>query len=272
MTTKMTCRMVLALALALGATGCEKEKSDERTAGKPSGSEAKAPSGQPTAKPPSPVTPAARTPTPTAPTPAPAPAPAGSDPEAGDFTLDEATEGLAGDGKLIARITTDEGKIECELLSDLAPMTVASFVGLARGIRAFRHPESRQWVKEPFFDGLAFHRVIPNFMIQGGDPLSRNYAHPAIGTGDPGYVVPDEITPALKFDRPGRMAMANAGRNSAGSQFFITDVAMPRLNGGYTIFGQCGNIDVVKAIAGRKRNADDKPNEPVTMKVEIFRR
>jgi cyclophilin family peptidyl-prolyl cis-trans isomerase len=129
-------------------------------------------------------------------------------------------------------------------------------------------------VKKPFFDGLAFHRVIPGFMIQGGDPISRDYSSPVIGTGGPGYTLPDEIDPKLKFDRPGRLAMANSGahQHTGGSQFFVTDSPTPQLNGDYVIFGQCGDINVVQAIARVPRDENDKPQTAVPMIVKIDRR
>lgn len=192
----------------------------------------------------------------------------------GDFTLEEATQGLEGEGSLRAEIETPKGTIRCDLFPEHAPRTVASFVGLARGVRPWKDPKTGQWVTgQPFFDGLAFHRVIPGFMIQGGDPLSRSYGDPAIGTGDPGYELPDEIVPELRFDRPGRLAMANAGPNTAGSQFFITEKEVRRLDGGYTIFGQCADLDVVKQIARVPVDHPEhnKPLEPLTMKVRIAR-
>jgi peptidyl-prolyl cis-trans isomerase A (cyclophilin A) len=204
---------------------------------------------------------------------APSPPPGDTeDPEHGQFTVEQAVLGLPGTGKPWARITTDKGEIPCELYPERAPLTVASFVGLARGTRAFLDLETGYWVKRPFFDGLAFYRVIPGFMIQGGDPRSRDYSHPNLGTGGPGYSLADEIAPELKFDRPGRLAMANSGPNTAGSQFFVTEAGQGDLDGKYTIFGQCGGIAVVKAIARLPRNAKDKPDQPVRMKVEIFRK
>ncbi len=190
-----------------------------------------------------------------------------------ELTLEQATAGL-GEGKLRAEIETDLGKIDCELFPDKAPKTVASFVGLARGLRAYQDPNSRQWVKGPFFDGLTFHRVIPDFMIQGGDPLSRGAGSGTVGTGGPGYSLPDELAPDLKFDRPGRLAMANSGprTGSGGSQFFITEVPYPSLDGGYVIFGQCEGLDVVKKIARVPKKRGDEPAEPVRMKVEITKK
>ncbi len=190
-----------------------------------------------------------------------------------ELTLDQATAGLPKDGKLMAEITTDLGAIHCELLPDSAPQTVASFVGLARGLKPALDPATRQWVKKPFYDGLAFHRVIPRFMIQGGDPLSIRYQDPGIGSGGPGFTLPDEIDPKLKFDHPGLLAMANTGphTHSGGSQFFITEAPYPSLNGGYVVFGQCEDASVVQAIARVPKGAGDRPTTPVTMKVRIYR-
>jgi peptidyl-prolyl cis-trans isomerase A (cyclophilin A) len=206
--------------------------------------------------------------------PPPPPAQPGGDPEKGDFTLEEATAGLAGTGTLMAKISTAKGDMSCELFFDAAPKTVASFVGLARGVRPWQDPRTGAWKKAPFFDGLAFHRVIPAFMIQGGDPLSADYKNPRTGEGGPGYELPNETRPDLKFDRPGRLAMANAGPDTGGSQFFITEVAKSSLDGGYTIFGQCDGEEVVKQIARVPVDSpsNNKPLEPVTMKVEIYRK
>jgi peptidyl-prolyl cis-trans isomerase A (cyclophilin A) len=204
-------------------------------------------------------------------------APAASAPAAAagdqELTLDQATEGLPRDGKLMAEIITDLGSVHCQLLPDVAPKTVASFVGLARGLRPFQDPASGTWTKKPFFDGLAFHRVIPGFMIQGGDPLSRSYDDPRIGSGGPGYTLPDEIAANLRFDHPGVLAMANTGphTHSGGSQFFITEKPYPSLDGGYVIYGQCDDASVVEAVARVPVGAANKPTTPVTMKVKIYR-
>jgi peptidyl-prolyl cis-trans isomerase A (cyclophilin A) len=202
----------------------------------------------------------------------------GSDPENGDFTLEEATKGLPGSGKLWATITTELGAIECELLDDVAPKTVASFVGLARGVRPWRDPKTNEWVTGmPFYDGLAFHRVIANFMIQGGDPKSRDYGRPDLGSGGPGFSLSDEVKDTVTFDRAGRLAMANSGSpTTGGSQFFITHGPKQSLDRppspGYVIFGQCGNEDVVKAIAAVPKSPRDKPDQPITMQIKISRR
>ena len=136
---------------------------------------------------------------------------------------------------------TSKGTFTVQLFDKQAPVTVANFVGLARGLRAFKDPKTNQWVKRPFYDGLIFHRVIPGFMIQGGDPLG-------VGIGNPGYKFEDEIAPDLKFDKPGQLAMANAGPATNGSQFFITEGAPQHLTGRHTIFGQCEPASLVTQI------------------------
>jgi len=159
-----------------------------------------------------------------------------------------------------AIIETSMGNIHCTLFPDKAPIGTANFIGLATGKKEWTDPRTgakKQGV--PLYDGTIFHRVIPNFMIQGGDPTGT-------GMGDPGYKFKNETSNDLKFDRPGRLAYANAGPDTNGSQFFITEVPYPSLNGGYTIFGQCEDLAVVKAIARVPRNAQDKPNSPVTIK------
>jgi peptidyl-prolyl cis-trans isomerase A (cyclophilin A) len=174
--------------------------------------------------------------------------------------LAEYTKDLPGDGPLVATIETSLGTFHCKLFGDKAPITVASFVGLATGKKPWQDPQSGKTVKgKPFFDGLIFHRVIPTFMAQGGDPLGE-------GTGGPGYQFVNEARPELVFDKPGVLAMANAGPDTNGSQFFITETPHPDLNGGYTIFGQCDEVDLVKKITGVPRDRNDRPNTPVVMK------
>lgn len=177
----------------------------------------------------------------------------------------EATAGLPEAGELMATLETSKGTMTCRLFENEAPITVANFVGLARGVRAFLHPRTRQWEKQPFFDGSPFHRVIPGFMVQTGDISGT-------GGGDAGYTIPNETSPKLKFNRPGMMGMANRGPDTGSAQFFVTEAAAPHLNGGYTLFGECKPVSVVKAIANVRRNPDDKPVEPVTLvKVTIER-
>jgi peptidyl-prolyl cis-trans isomerase A (cyclophilin A) len=182
------------------------------------------------------------------------------DPAKGKFSLAEATKGLKGPASapLTAKIETSMGAFSCELYEKKSPNTVANFVGLARGLRPWKDPKTNAWVKKPFFDGLIFHRVIPGFMIQGGDPQGT-------GRGNPGYKFDNESDPSLSFDKPGLLAMANAGRNTNGSQFFITEAPQPALNGGYTIFGLCEPVSLVAQIAGVQRAPGDRPMKDVSM-------
>jgi peptidyl-prolyl cis-trans isomerase A (cyclophilin A) len=158
-----------------------------------------------------------------------------------------------------AVIDTSAGKLTCKLFPDKAPIGVANFTGLADGTKDWTSPVTHAKKHGmPLYDGTIFHRVIPNFMIQGGDPAGT-------GSGDPGYTFKNETSPDLKFDRPGRLAYANAGPDTNGSQFFVTEVAYPSLNGNYTIFGQCDDASValVKEIARMGRDANDRPYRPV---------
>jgi len=157
---------------------------------------------------------------------------------------------------------TSMGRITCQFFQKQAPVAVANFIGLAEGTKDWTDPTTKKVMHDkPFYDGTTFHRVIPEFMIQGGDPLGN-------GTGDAGYSFNDEFDPNLNFDQPGRLAMANSGPNTNGSQFFITEQASDSLNQHYTIFGQCddSSVLVVKTIARVARDADDKPLTPVVLK------
>ena len=173
---------------------------------------------------------------------------------------------LPGSGALIATISTGYGPIHCELAAADAPLSVANFVGLARGILPWVDPSTGDLVYDtPFYDGLTFHRVIPEFMIQGGDPKGN-------GTGDPGWQLETEVSPALHFDRPGVLAMANAGAGTTGSQFFITEVATEWLDGMFSIVGHCDGLDVVMAVARVPRDGNDRPYEPERIQtIEITR-
>jgi peptidyl-prolyl cis-trans isomerase A (cyclophilin A) len=166
-------------------------------------------------------------------------------------------------GAPTAVIDTTAGTLRCTLFEKETPETVANFIGLANGTKDWKNPVSGSTKHGvPLYDGTIFHRVIPNFMIQGGDPAGN-------GSGDPGYKFKDEIVPTLMFDRPGRLAMANSGPGTNGSQFFITEVPTPHLNGRHTIFGQCDDASVVleKQIARMARDpSDDKPFRPVKIK------
>ena len=185
------------------------------------------------------------------------------DPRHGSFTLREATDGLPGTGALHADIETTTGTFDCTLLEQQAPVTVANFVGLARGIRDFWDPIEGRWTRRPFYDGSLFHRVIPDFMIQGGDILRS-------GMGGVGYEIPDEnISP---HDAPGLLCMANHGPNTGGGQFFITEVAKPHLDTSYSIFGRCTPTDLVGRITHLQRDANDRPERPVFITAVRIRR
>lgn len=187
------------------------------------------------------------------------------DPLHGHFDLNEATAGLAPGTTLVARIETSQGTMTCTLFPTKAPITVANFVGLARGKRPWKDPKSGRWVTRPAYDGTTFHRIIKGFVIQGGDPSGT-------GSGEPGYVVPDENWPCAHHDHVGQLCMANRGANTNGAQFFVTDAAAAHLDGGYTIFGECGPHAVVHAIAGVPTGPMDRPITPVTIRhVTILR-
>ena len=160
-----------------------------------------------------------------------------------------------------AVIHTSLGDISVNLFPDQAPKTVRNFTGLAEGTTEWTDPKARTKTTRPLYDGTIFHRVIPGFMIQGGDPLGT-------GTGGPGYRFPDETHPELVFDRPYLLAMANAGPNTNGSQFFITVAPTAWLNFKHTIFGEVADQasrDVVDAIAAVPTGAQDRPTEPVVI-------
>ena len=198
------------------------------------------------------------------PTPAPPPAPSNGDPLGGKFTLDDALKDLPGKGALVAEITTGLGKLECKLFDDKAPITVANFVGLARGLRPFKNPEG-EWVKKNAYDGTTFHRIIKGFMIQGGDPKGN-------GSGEPGYVIPDELWPGATHDHRGLMCMANRGPNTNGMQFFIMDGAALHLDRSYTIFGECGPDAVIEKLANVEVERDRAVNPTKIEKVTIKRK
>ena len=156
---------------------------------------------------------------------------------------------------------TTMGRMTCQLYDKEAPITVANFIGLATGTKAWVDPLTDKKVTgKPFYDGTTFHRVIPSFMIQGGDRRGT-------GEGDAGYYFEDEIVPTLQFNIPGRLAMANSGPGTNGSQFFITEVPVPELNGKHTIFGQCDphSVLIASSIARVERNPQDKPLVPVVV-------
>lgn len=165
-----------------------------------------------------------------------------------------------------ASFQTNRGSFTAELFAEACPVTVGNFVGLATGEIAWTDPSSNSPVQRPFYDGLSFHRIIPGFVIQGGCPLGN-------GRGGPGYSFDDEIVPALKHDKAGILSMANAGPNTNGSQFFVTDAATPHLDGRHSVFGQVTEgLDVVHAIAQSPTDAQDRPLEPVIIEQLVIQR
>ena len=165
-----------------------------------------------------------------------------------------------------AVLETSQGSIVCRLFEKEAPKTVANFIGLAEGTKESSDPQTGQKLKRPFYDGLVFHRVIPDFMIQAGCPLGN-------GTGGPGYSFADEFHPSLRHDGPGKLSMANAGPNTNGSQFFITVAPTPWLDNRHTIFGEViEGQEIAVKISKLARGASDRPRQPVAIqKVRIER-
>lgn len=188
----------------------------------------------------------------------------GGDPLGGKFGLADATKDLKGTGAIVAKIETSMGTLQCKLFDDKAPVTVANFIGLATGKRTWKDP-SGQWVNKPAYDGTGFHRIIKGFMIQGGDARGN-------GSGEPGYVIKDELWDGAKHDRAGLLCMANRGPNTNGAQFFITDAAAAHLDRSYTIFGECAPVEIVHQIAAVPTGPNDKPQSPVTIKTVTISR
>jgi peptidyl-prolyl cis-trans isomerase A (cyclophilin A) len=182
---------------------------------------------------------------------------------------------VAGSGKLYARFHTTQGAIVVELEEQRAPKTVANFVGLAAGTMAWKDEHAGKAMDgQPLYSGVRFHRVIPGFMVQCGDPLTRHAdTSRRWGTGGPGYRFSDEFHKELKHDRPGILSMANSGPGTNGSQFFITEGPTPHLDGKHSVFGSVvSGMEVVKKIANVPRGGADRPNEDqVVEKIELFR-
>lgn len=202
-----------------------------------------------------------------------------ADPASAHLTLAQATAGLKGTGAIVATIEiAAPGKpvqaLHCELYADKAPLTVANFLGLARGLRLWKDPKLGQWVKRPLYDGNLLHRVIPELLIQGGDPSCTGDAscRGAAGIGDPGYTIADEIRPELRFDRAGRLAMSNRGASTGGSQFFITEREASWLTGSHTIFGQCDGTELVAQLSHVEAGSRDMPKVPLLIKRISFAR
>ena len=186
-------------------------------------------------------------------------------PAIGSETPEEILSQVPGDGKLVATMHTSMGDLVIDLYEHQVPNTVANFVGLAMGTKTWQDPESGQLRRDPFYDGVIFHRVIKNFMIQGGDRTGT-------GRGGPGYRFRDEFNPELRHDGPGVFSMANAGPNTNGSQFFICEVATPHLDGRHAVFGKARDAALVSEIAGVRTGAGDRPVEPVTINSISFTR
>lgn len=171
--------------------------------------------------------------------------------------------GLAPGQALYAAIVTTAGTIQCKLATEIAPVSVATFVGLARGERPWIDPRSGRTTQRPLYEGTIIHRVVPEFLIQGGDPTGT-------GTGGPGFVIPDEIGVESVFERRGVLGLANRGPNTNGSQFFVTDGPAHHLDGRYTRIGLCSSESVVRRIAASPRGQKNRPVDPVVVqRVEI---
>jgi peptidyl-prolyl cis-trans isomerase A (cyclophilin A) len=167
---------------------------------------------------------------------------------------------------LHAHFTTTEGNFTIRLFDAEVPHTVANFVGLAEGTKEFTDPKTGQKVTRPFYDGLVFHRVIKDFMIQGGCPLGT-------GTGGPGYKFADEFQPTLRHDKPGVLSMANAGPNTNGSQFFITLAKTPWLDNRHSVFGEVvDGMDVVSKIGATRVGVQDRPVTPIVIQSVTIQR
>jgi peptidyl-prolyl cis-trans isomerase A (cyclophilin A) len=166
-----------------------------------------------------------------------------------------------------ATFDTSEGSIVCRLFESDAPITVKNFIELAEGSREWTHPTTRAKSNQPLYSGTIFHRIIPDFMVQGGDPTGT-------GMGGPGYKFEDETKGSPhKFDKPGKLAMANSGPGTNGSQFFITVAATPWLTGNHTIFGEVvEGQDVADKITKLPRNRQDKPNKDVVLNAVTIER
>lgn len=195
--------------------------------------------------------------------------PTSPDPEAGDFTLEEAVVDMPIDGDLVAEIRTDFGAILCDLYADRAPRAVASFIGLARGRRPFWDAAGGTWASRPYYSGLTFFRVVPGFLIQSGDYLED-------GTGTVGFTVPFEPHETLSHDRAGRLALAtrDGDHDTGAAQFYITDGPNQALDGTATIFGQCGPEDLIAQIARvvQSGEPENRPLSPITIPRILIRR
>lgn len=183
---------------------------------------------------------------------------AAGDPYAGRFPYAEAVAGLPAEGGLHAVIVTDEGEIDCTLEPGHAPIAVANFVGLARGVRPFLSADG-EWVERPFYDGLVWHRAIEGQFVQAGRHGDRE---------DAGFTIQDEVSAGDSFDRAGVLAVANGGPHTGSAQFFITTGAAPHLAGKHTIFGDCDGESVVRALERRAARGETPPPRLDTVRIE----
>jgi len=185
-------------------------------------------------------------------------APAVAAPALNDADLKAAVAGIKGDGPdLLAKFTTNMGELNCKLYWGKSPKTVANFAGLATGNKPWKDPKSGEMqTGKPYYDGIIFHRVIPEFMIQGGDPTGT-------GRSGPGYQIKDEFHPDLKHTKGGLLSMANAGPNTGGSQFFVTEKATPWLDKKHANFGECKEVALVKKIARVPVEQGNRPKAKV---------
>lgn len=177
-------------------------------------------------------------------------------PAIGSETTQEILDAVPGSGNLVAVLHTTIGDLEVDLYEQQAPNTVANFVGLAMGTKTWKDPETGQLRRDPYYDGVIFHRIIKNFMIQGGDRTGT-------GRGGPGYSFKDEFNPELRHTGPGILSMANSGPNTNGSQFFICEVATPHLDGRHAVFGKARDAALVAKLASVKTGSGDRPVDEV---------
>jgi peptidyl-prolyl cis-trans isomerase A (cyclophilin A) len=182
------------------------------------------------------------------------------------FGLSASADSQEKKGPLYATLKTSMGDIVIQLFDDKAPKTVANFVGLASGTKEWFDPKSQEKVKKPLYNGTIFHRVIPDFMIQGGDPLGS-------GMGGPGFRFEDEFHPDLRHNKAGILSMANSGPNTNGSQFFITHKPTPFLDNKHSVFGEVvKGQEIVVAIGAASRDFRDRPIKDVVLKEVVITR
>ena len=187
-------------------------------------------------------------------------------PDNKSLSLAEATVGVKGVGKLRMTLKTTRGDINCEFHEERAPLAVATFVGLARGLRSFKLPTDENWTKRPFYTGLAFHKVLAGKMIASGSPTND-------GKGGPGFSFRDEFDLDLRHDGPGVLGLVNEGPQTNGSQFYITAGRMPEYDDKHTVFGRCSDVGLVKVISQAKTKGHATPESPVSIhNVEFFRK